>query len=278
MMLDLTEAEYDLFRNFLKKMAGVSLRPAKKHALGRKLAARVKELDLPSYAAYFRYLKTQDKGSELNTLVSAVTIDQTFFFRGARQFSMFCNELLPQMIAQKAASKKLRIWSAGCSRGQEPYTLALLVLENSQALEGWDVKILATDIDGESLKTAHRGRYGHEIHNKVPEPFITKYFLPDTEKDKEVFQIKDEVKNIITFRKHNLLKFPYPLKGPVDMIFCRNVMIYFSMPDKKSVLDQFYKLLADGGYLFLGDSESLLGLDDRFTLIRHAVYQKRPRQ
>lgn len=276
MTLDLTETEYDLFRNFLKKKAGVSLRPAKKHTLGRKLAARIKELKLPSYAAYFRYLKSHDTGTELNTLVSALTIDQTSFFRGSRQFSLFSKDLLPELIQKKAKTKKLRLWSAGCSRGQEPYSLAMLIAENGQAqAAGWDIKILATDIDQESLKTAHRGQYGREVRLRVPEPLLLKYFSREPDKDDETYRVSEDLKKCIAFRRHNLLDFPYPLKGPFDMIFCRNVMIYFSAPDKKNVLGQFYNLLAEGGHLFLGDSESLLGLDDRFALIRHAVYQKR---
>lgn len=269
----LPEIEFELFRNFLKKKTGITIRPSKRRAFSRKLVKRVKALGMTSFTTYYRMLKSEDGANELRILINQVTIDLTRFFRGDSQFALLASDILPGIMRNNNSTRCIRVWSAGCSRGHESYSLAMMIREAARETITWDIKILATDIDSDSLKFAHRGRYNSEEMANVPDEYIEKYFRVDNKSGYGVF--KDLLKKNVVFRRLNLLEFPYPLRGPMDMIFCRNVMIYFSPTSKKKIMNEFLRLLPAGGYLCLGSAESLLGIDDRFSLIGHAVYRKK---
>ena len=239
-----------------------------------KLAHRLRQLGLTSYFAYYRYLLKPEGIKELQHLANVVTIDTTEFFRGKRQFKLLREHILPELIRQKNKKKRIRIWSSGCSTGQEPYSIAMLVNEMADIDMSWDIKILATDINTYSLKIAYLGRYSKKQVEDVPAKYLKKYFHKELVGQKEFFQIKELLKKRLIFRRLNLLMSINRIKGPVDMIFCQNVMIYFDAGTRKMISDQFYSLLGPKGYLSLGLSESLFGIDDRFKLIESSIYRK----
>ncbi|MDI6796149.1 MAG: CheR family methyltransferase [Desulfatibacillaceae bacterium] len=272
----LSENEFLLLKHLLGKKIGVRLRDDNRESLSRKLAKRVDQLGFSGYMAYYRFVKSQKGEKELVWLINEVTIDESHFFRADKQLFWLVEELIPAMMENRRQPRRLRIWCAGCARGQEPYTLSMMMLETIRLSRAWDLKILATDVDVDSLKAARRATYPAEMLKSVPRHYLYRYFNPAAAKEAEkAYTLKAEVKQGILFRKLNLLEFPYPLKGPMDIVFCRNVMIYFQLPDKKRILEEFFRLLAPGGYLCLGSSESLLGVDERFALVGQAIYQKK---
>ena len=274
MIPHLSETEFELFRTLLQNKTGILLKSAKRQTLGRRLAKRLEALGMSSYTAYYRMLKAGKGEKELKALINQITIDQTSFFRAGPQFELIGQTALPEIMERNRGLKQLRIWSAGCSRGHEPYSLSMMLQETTRELITWDVKILATDIDSDSLKYAFRGKYSAEEISHVPKDYVPRYFKPHKHSGRLYHIAKDKIRKNILFRRLNLLEGPYPIKGPMDMILCRNVMIYFSRTQKQQIIGEFLRLLPVGGYLCLGASESLIGIDDRFTLLGHAVYQK----
>ncbi len=273
---EITTQEFDLFRVLIEQKVGIKLSPEKRKTLGRKLSRRMRELSLTSYASYFRLVKSRDGAAEMARLLGMVTIGQTQFFRGDRQFSLFGEELLPRILAgKKGGNKRVRLWSAACSNGQEPYSIAMLVLDKTRHVRDLDMKILATDVDRDSLRFARAGRYPGSVTAEVPSPYLARYFSAETGPGREGYRVRDEVRALVTFRSLNLLEFPYPMAGPMDAVWLRNTMIYFAAPAKKAILAEVHRLLSPGGFLCLGGSESLVGLDDRFSLLSHAVYVKK---
>ncbi len=274
MLQQFSEKDFDLFQKLVKSKVGISVRPGKKNILGIKLAHRLRQLGLTSYFAYYRYLLKPEGIKELRHLANTVTIDTTEFFRGKRQFKLLREHILPELIRQKNKKKRIRIWSSGCSTGQEPYSIAMLVNEMAGIDMSWDIKILATDINTYSLKIAYLGRYSKKQVEDVPAKYLKKYFHKELVGQEEFFQIKEFLKKRLILRRLNLLMSINRIKGPVDMIFCQNVMIYFDAGTRKMISDQFYSLLGPKGYLSLGLSESLFGIDDRFKLIESSIYRK----
>ncbi len=274
MLQQFSEKDFNLFQKLVKSKVGISVRPGKKNILGVKLAHRLRQLGLTSYFAYYRYLLKPEGIKELQHLANTVTIDTTEFFRGKRQFKLLREHILPELIRQKNKKKRIRIWSSGCSTGQEPYSIAMLINEMAGIDMSWDIKILATDINTYSLKIAYLGRYSKKQVKDVPAKYLKKYFHKELVGQEEFFQIKELLKKRLIFRRLNLLMSINRIKGPVDMIFCQNVMIYFDAGTRKMLSDQFYRLLGPKGYLSLGLSESLFGIDDRFKLIESSIYRK----
>ncbi|MBU2489088.1 MAG: hypothetical protein KKA60_06830 [Proteobacteria bacterium] len=271
---EITPQEFDLFRSLIEQKVGIGLTQEKRRFLGRKLARRIKELSLSSYASYYRLVGSREGEAELARLLGMVTIGQTQFFRGDHQFTLFADKLLPQILERKKDGGRVRFWSAACSMGQEPYSIAILLLEKTRQARDLDMKILATDVDRESLRFAHAGRYPGSVKAEVPSPYLSRHFKLEKGPGGEGYRVREEVRRLISFRTLNLLTFPYPMAGPFDAVWLRNTMIYFGAPAKKAILAEVQRLLVPGGFLCLGGSESLLGLDARFSLLSHAVYVK----
>jgi len=244
--------------------------------LQRKLASRLSHLGLETYDEYYKYLLHDKKGgSELRQLINTITVDQTAFFRHAKQFEHLANIILPQIAAQKESIKKLRIWSAGCSRGQEAYSIAIVVNEIFEADSTWDIKILASDIDTDALKFAYKGLYSRHCVEEVPSEYLNKYFREGVGRNAGFYSVRKELQRNILFRRLNFMDPEFPFKSPVDIIFCRNVMIYFDAGVKRKLIDNFFRILERDGFLCLGASESLIGFDNRFALVGHSTYQKK---
>ncbi|MDA3832066.1 MAG: protein-glutamate O-methyltransferase CheR [Spirochaetales bacterium] len=275
MLSEISEKDFELFRSLVKREVGISIRHGKRKMLGMKMSRRLQGLGFSSYFDYYHYILKPERAKELQCLVNIITIDQTSFFRGEKQFEFLRERILPELVQRKTEKKRIRIWSSGCSTGQEPYSLAMLVYEMDNVDISWDIKILATDANTQSLKIAYLGKYRADQVAEIPPAYLVKYFRKARSGGEEIFRIKQSLKQRLIFRRLNLLVSINRLKWPIDLIFCRNVMIYFDSATKKRIIDQFYDLLEPVGYLCLGLSESLLGIDDRFSLIERAIYRKK---
>ncbi len=268
----LTDDEFRLFSQLIYNESGIAIKDAKRDFLQARLQKRLQASQFHSYYRYYKFVtdKTQG-GRELLDLVDSLTINETSFFRNRPQFDLFAELVLPELKKKRASNLKLRFWSAGCSRGQEAYSIAMSVLEHLELPNAWDIKILASDISLRVLESAQKGQYSEYEAETVHPEYLKVYF----DKVDGSFLIKPHVKKLVIFDYHNL-KHDNGLVG-LDAIFCRNVMIYFDGDEQKRLIEKFHKSLAVGGYLFLGHSESLQGLSDKFKFIYHskgAVYQK----
>lgn len=267
-----TDSEFRLFSHLIYNESGISIKDAKRDFLRAQLQKRLQVNRLNSYYRYYKLITDKTQGKrELFDLIDSLMINETSFFRDKPQFDLFTDIVVPELNQKKAREKKIRCWSAGCSRGQEAYSIAMSVLTTLKSPATWDIKILASDISLRLLDSAQNGRYSeNEIETVFPE-YQKEFF----EKVSSHYQIKPSVRRLVIFDFHNL-KHDNGVTG-LDVIFCRNVMIYFDRDEQKRLIDKFQKSLADGGFLFLGHTESLQGLSDKFKLLyldRGAVYQK----
>lgn len=264
----LPEEVFRLIRDLIRDYCGIYFDDGSRHLLEKRLSRRVHNHHLNSFRDYFRYL-LYDRNSEeeLTSIVDILTVNETYFFREKNQLKTFSEELLPDLLETKKDKKRLRIWSAGCSTGEEPYTIAMLILENG-FFHDWYIEILGSDINQRVLHVARSGVYRKNSFRTTEQFFIDKYFIEQN----GLFRIADNVKQYVNFNLLNLLD-PYKVKlvGKMDVIFCRNVLIYFDLLSRKKVVGTFSERLAEGGYLLLGHAESLMNISTAFTL-KHFQY------
>ncbi len=267
---------FRLLRDFVHSYCGIYFDDGSKFLLERRLLRRLEQHRLRSFEEYYHYLRyDRKKDEELAILVDNLTTNETYFFREGPQLRAFSEEILPELRRTLADRKALRIWSAGCSTGEEPYTIAMLLLESGDWWRDWQVEILGSDINQRVLHTARRGVYKKSAHRASSPEMIAKYFV---EEEKGDYRIVDRVKELVSFSYLNLLD-PYKtsLISNMDVIFCRNVIIYFDKEAKRKVIESFHHKLREGGYLLLGHSESLINISNAFalrTLKNDMVYQK----
>jgi chemotaxis protein methyltransferase CheR len=260
---------YRQIRDLVYKISGIYKAEEKLYLLADGCGRRMKVLAVRTPREYWDHLTaTPNRDGELRHLLNEITIGETCLFRSQPQLDALRKIILPEIVAEKTTRiiKKLRIWSAGCSTGEEPYTLAMNMLEESdRLLKGWTVEIIATDLNDRSVETAKAGIYGDYALRTTTDYFKRKYFSTIDEKK---LQVRPEVKKLITFSRLNLQDDSKMLfmKG-MDLIFCCNVLIYFDGPSKSKVIHHFFSNLNFGGYFFLGTSESLMKLNDQFHLI-----------
>lgn len=275
----LTETEFALFQNLIYKVAGISLSESKKHLVQSRLQKRLRHYDLTSYKAYYDLVATQGENCpELIELVNCITTNKTSFFREPHHFEFVVRSILPEVQRQAARlgeSKRLRIWHAGCSTGEEPYTLAIAMAEAFGARHDWDARQLASDIDTQVLAHAERGVYEQERVETIPAPLLRKYFLRGQRNKADYVKVKPELQRQITFRRINLLEEKWPIRAGTlfDIIFCRNVVIYFDKPTRQHLFARYASMLKPGGYLFIGHSESLTGISDSFESLGKTIYR-----
>ncbi|MBE0599183.1 MAG: protein-glutamate O-methyltransferase CheR [Desulfuromonadales bacterium] len=275
--LPMTDEEFRLLRDFVYQHCGLHFTEDSKYLLVKRLGKRVQHLRLKDFKEYYYFLRyNQGRDQELSEVVDTLTTNETYFFREDFQLKTFVQEVVPELCRRREAGgqpKKLRIWSAGCSTGEEPYTLGMLLLEMPE-LAGWQVEIIGTDISQRVLQVARKGVYGPASFRATSADFQRRYF---TETDGK-HRIADRVKNLVTISHLNLFDAPrVSLLGRLDAIFCRNVIIYFDLAAKKRVIDTFYQRLCPEGFLLLGHSESLMNITNAFVLRHFAhdmVYQK----
>ena len=265
---EIIDPVYRQIRDLVYKVSGIYKADEKLYLLVDGCGRRIKALTLRSLREYWDQLTAQPgRDGELRHLLNEITIGETCLFRSQPQLDALRKVILPQIVAEKTKqiTKRLRIWSAGCSTGEEPYTLAMNMLEESEGLlKGWTVEILATDLNDRSIETAKAGVYGDYATRCTSEYFKRKYFVVDDKK----LQVRPEVKKLITFSRLNLQDDSKMLfmKG-MDLILCCNVLIYFDGASKSKVINHFFTNLNFGGYFFLGTSESLMKLNDQFHLV-----------
>ena len=260
---------YRQIRDLVYKVSGIYKAEEKIYLLAAGCERRMKQLATKNPREYWDHLTAQpSRDGELRQLLNEITIGETCLFRSPPQLEALRKVILPEIVGEKTKqiTKRLRIWSAGCSTGEESYTLAMNMLEESTLLlKGWTIEIVATDLNDHSVETAKAGIYGEYALRSTPDYFKRRYFLKVDEKK---LQVQPEVKKLITFSRLNLQDDSRMLfmKG-MDLIFCCNVLIYFDGPSKSKVINHYFTNLNFGGYFFLGTSESLLNLNDKFHLV-----------
>jgi chemotaxis protein methyltransferase CheR len=251
----MTEDEFKIFRDLIHRECGISLNQGKKDFLRTRVEKRLNALGMRGYFQYYRYV-TEDHRDELCLFIDSVTINETTFFRNAPQFEMFRERVLPELLERKRRLRdyRLTVWSAGCATGEEPYSIAMDVAEAIPDFLLWNVRIIASDISLRCLGLANTGRYPSEKLRDMPERYVSKFFR----KIGEDYEVKDTLKKFVVFDYHNL-QHENGLSN-MDVIFCRNVMIYYEITEQKKLVERFSRALNAGGYLFLGHAESLQGL------------------
>ncbi len=271
----LTSSDFAFIVKLVYERAGIVLGDHKRDMVYTRLARRLRSLGIESFKAYIELINGPQGDDELGPLINAITTNHTKFFREAHHFSHFRNEVLKPFAKafRQGKQKGLRVWSAGCSSGEEPYSLAMVVAASLPKREAEKVRILATDLDTNILETAKRGVYPANGMAEVPEAIRRRSVSIDPKR--ETATMGDNLKSLIVFKQLNLLK-PWPHKGPLDVIFCRNVMIYFDPETRRSLIQRYAGLLRPGGYLYIGHSESLLGQTDLFETEASTTYKRLP--
>ncbi len=265
-----TDADFEFIRQLVAEKTGIVLNDAKRNLVYSRLSRRLRQLELEHFADYCDLLKAGDDG-ELVNFTNAITTNLTSFFRENHHFEYLRDTLLPELMQGKA-DRRLRCWSAGCSTGEEPYSIAM-VLRETLPEQGWDMRILATDLDSDVVARAQRGVYAQERVNGISAERLRRWFLRGKGDNEGMVQVRPPLRELITFRQLNLMH-EWPIHGPLDFIFCRNVVIYFDKPTQKILFDRYAELLPVGGHLFIGHSESLFKVSDRFKLIGKTIYRK----
>lgn len=270
--MPLKDNEYIFLKNLVYEKIGINLTEKKKSLIENRLRKEIRKLGLKDFSQYCQYLKNEKSGQAILTLADHISTNHTFFFRENDSFLYFYKNILPEI---RKKSNILRIWSAGCSAGEEAYSIAMIVHDfNSGNMLFDDIGILATDISVSQLETAEKGYYSIEKMTDIPVNYKTKYLKKCKNfKENQNFQIKEYIKKMILFKRFNLLD-PFPFKGKFHVIFCRNVMIYFDDATRCQLIDKFYDFLYPDGYLLIGASEIVSRKASRFKYVKPAIYQK----
>ena len=266
--IELKKAHFDKISQIVRQSAGINLHPGKEELVKARLGKRLRALGLKSFDAYMRHLKHDHPEGELVAMVEAMTTNKTSFFREPQHFDYLCRQIVPQL-----KNRKMRIWCAGSSSGEEPYSAAILLNEAIQGIALWDIRILATDLSSRMLAYARKGIYDANRLQDVPPLLISKYFHCIETNPARRYQIIEPLRRKVHFARLNLMG-EWPMAGPFDVIFCRNVMIYFDKPTQEQLVNRFWNLLKPGGHLFVGHSESLAGSPHEFRYVQPAIYVK----
>jgi chemotaxis protein methyltransferase CheR len=270
----LTQTEFRQFQELILAEAGITLNESKRVLVQSRLARRLRSLGLQTYGDYLLFLAKQPAESpERLEMINCLTTNKTDFFRENHHFEFLRDRVIPEARAraQSGAPKKLRIWSAACSTGEEPYSLAVTIREALGVDRNWDVKILASDIDTNVLATAEAGIYDAERFNQVPETLLRRYFM--RRKSDGAMQANETLKSMIRFRRINFIDPVWPIRGTFDVIFCRNVIIYFNRATQQRLFERLAQHLKPTGYLMVGHSENLYWMNTLLVPVRHTVYQ-----
>ncbi|MGK5090686.1 protein-glutamate O-methyltransferase [Deltaproteobacteria bacterium TL4] len=275
----LSEKEFKRLSEYVYEHLGIKLPPVKKTLLESRLQRRLRFCNLQSFGAYCDYLfSPQGTTQELPEFINTVTTNKTDFFREPEHFDYLIKKALPDLLNDpQVLRRKLTLWSAGCSKGDEPYTLGMVLknfFEQSTACRV-PFSILATDISTNVLKTAISGVYNEEMITPVPMELRKKYLLKSKDRSQKIVRIAPEIRNLITFRQLNLMDQSFDLRDPVDIIFCRNVIIYFDRPTQERLFNKFCRYLSPGGYVFIGHSETLQGMEVPLVQVSPTVYKKK---
>lgn len=272
--IHITDEEFKQLRDLVYKNIGINLTEEKRNLLMGRLQKILRKLGYTNFNSYYNYVISDKTGDALSELANSISTNHTFFYREKDHFEYFLNHVLPEFSRKinLEGSHDFRIWSAGCSSGEEPYNLVMLMKEFfGNDYKKWDAGILATDISEKALSTARQGIYSDDRIRYLPDSYKKKYLKKI---DANNWLVNDDVRNEVTFRRFNLMNEVFPFKKKFHVIFCRNVMIYFDEPTRITLVNKFYDLLVPGGYLFIGHSETLKREVHEFQFVMPALYRK----
>lgn len=274
MISELKDSDFGKISRLVYELCGINLHEGKKELVKARLGKRLREGNYKSFGEYFHYVTTDEGKDELIAMIDSISTNLTSFFREESHFAKL--RVIVSSLVEKADSRssipKLNIWSAGCSTGEEPYTIAITIKEAAQ-MRPLEARILATDISTKVLKTAQGAIYPAERVKKISAPVLAKYFQIGTGRSEGYFRAKKDIRDMISFQRFNLMD-KFPFESNFDVIFCRNVMIYFDKYTQTQLVNKYYASLKKDGYFFVGHSESLTGLKHPFKYIEPSVYQK----
>jgi chemotaxis protein methyltransferase CheR len=265
---ELSEKHFRAICDVVYRSCGICLKDGKKALVRARLVKRLRALGLSSFEEYIDCLEGGNGPAELPQMIDVMTTNKTSFFRERDHF-----DFLAEKVLKKLDGRRLRFWTAACSSGEEPYSLAITLLENLPNIEGRDVRILATDISFRMLEKGKAGVYGADSLASMDRVLLSRYFDVIGKEHPRQYRIKDRVRGLVHMGYLNLLE-SWPMKGPFDVIFCRNVMIYFDKKIQQRLIDRFWQLVAPGGYLFVGHSEGLSAVNHKFRYVKPATYTK----
>ena len=275
---DLTPELFDKIAEYIYEKARISLGKNKMELVRARFGKVIRQRKMKGFHEYFAWMKNDTTGEAFREVMNAISTNLTSFFRENEHFVYLSKQFLPMIAARGATSGgkiKLRGWSAGCSTGEEVYTISMTFAETVDNMQAWDTKFLATDIDTEVVAHGQRGVYATERVQGIQKSLITKYFDNwQDEKGKPAYRVKDFLRRLVTFRHLNLFT-EWPFKNKFDFIFCRNVMIYFDRPTQEALINNYYNVLNRGGHLFIGHSESLSGVNHKFEYVKPTIYMKK---
>ncbi len=267
-----SDQDFQQIRALVHERIGIHLADSKRELVYGRVVRRVRALGLPGFREYLQRLMDGDAG-ELQLFCNAITTNLTAFFREEHHFQFLARELLPALRRDNADTRRVRIWSAGCSSGEEPYSIGMVVLETLGTVPHWDMRILATDVDTGMLQQARRAVYTGERLERLGGERLLRWFEPAAEHHR--YRVCEELRALVSFKALNLVG-SWPMRGPFDVIFCRNVLIYFSRDTQREIVRRMAALQRTGDYLILGHSESLLDVSQQYRLTGQTVYRRRP--
>ena len=272
--MNVTHEEFIMLKSIIQELCGIVIEESKKYLIETRLSSVCEEFECCSFSELVSKLKN-DNGTVNKEIINAITTNETLFFRDSSPFEGLKYKILPELIdviAASATPKKLRIWSAACSSGQEPYSVAMMLAEMIPDIDNWDIHILGTDISDAAIHKASYGGYTkHEIERGLPPEYIDKYFTLR----KNIYHVNDEIRYLVNFSRQNLLE-PFSYKGPFDVVLCRNVAIYFDKETREKLFNRIAGLITRNGFLVVGSAENLIDLGDKFRPQNHcrsAFYQ-----
>lgn len=260
------------FRELVYEQVGISLGPHKEALVQARVGKRLRALGLRSYDQYLDLLETDECGGELTMFVDAICTNVTSFFREAHHFD-FIAERMQEWLAE--GQRRFRFWSSACSSGEEPYSLAMTLLDATSGYEDIDLRILATDISTRVLDRCLDATYAAERVESVPAEWRERWLEPVSLGKDRAYRVSPALRDMVLFRRMNLATPPFPMSGPLDIVMCRNVMIYFDNPVRIALLEEIHRLLKPGGFLIVGNAESLTGINAGFKYLKPAIYVRR---
>ncbi len=266
----ITTEEFQRLRTLIYDESGISLGDQKRTLLTSRLSKRLRDLGLATFSEYYDQVTRDPSREEFTRMLDLISTNKTDFFREPKHFDFLRERILPEL----AGEMRIRIWSSACSTGEEPYTIAMTLYEGVSDPQQWDFGILASDLSTRVLAKAAAGLYATECVRDVPPEVVRRHFLRGRGSSDGLLKVKPHLASMIRFRRVNLMDDRFPIKSPLDLIFCRNVMIYFDRPTQERLVNKFYQYLKPGGHLFIGHSESLQWVEHPFKVVGPTIYRK----
>jgi chemotaxis protein methyltransferase CheR len=273
--ITLSEAQYEKFCEYFYRRTGILFGANKRYFVDKRLIDRIVKTRSMTFEIYFESLRRYDAHAEIERLINLFTINETYFYREDHQFECLAKSILPELTARRRKGERIRIWSMPCSTGEEPYSIAMYLLDNFSAVDEYDIEIIASDIDTNALRTAQLGLYDVRSLHRLKRDVVQRYF---TSVGPDKFQLVDAIRQSVHFTQANASD-PDAMRayGKIDVIFCRNMLIYFDDESRRKTAESFYDSLVDGGFICLGHSESMSRISSLFTIRtfpQAIVYQK----